>query len=96
LALYLQLPNLQILIIGNFKKAWHYTFVLSSDTSATEVDESKNKKLYIAKLKNLILIRRRRIQKNLKKKVKYIQYIILKFKIFIFNYVELFYSKIPM
>ncbi|XP_050056366.1 uncharacterized protein LOC126549927 [Aphis gossypii] len=30
----------------NFKKAWHYKFVLSSDTSASEVDESKNKKLY--------------------------------------------------
>ncbi|XP_022180196.1 uncharacterized protein LOC111040570 [Myzus persicae] len=28
----------------NFKKAWHYKFVLSSDSSANEVDELKNKK----------------------------------------------------
>lgn len=46
MALYLQLPNLQISIIDNFKKTWHYKFVLSSATSATEIDKSKNKKLY--------------------------------------------------
>lgn len=28
-----------------FKKAWYHKFVLSSDSSANEVDELKNKKL---------------------------------------------------
>jgi len=36
--------DLQISIIANFKKAWHHKLVLSSDSSANEVDELKNKK----------------------------------------------------